>query len=279
MPLVFYSDTGAGASLPIRVAGSGIDYVTPSAARPSIQIPQILITTGGVGLITVNDETFEIPVGYGFYLGRGVEYHYRPQGNDWRVDWIEFDYTSAMESDGLFISQKFALIQLADVQSYREKIRSIYDEISIGKANSAYIASAKMYSLLIDLSCEMISVPAAPVKKSPAIDAIIEYINDNYMNEITLAELCEAAGGISEQYLCRLFKQATRMRPIEYILKKRIGIARSYLEKTDMPISEIVARSGFNNTSYFYRNFKRFTGKSPLSYRQSAMGITLDEAN
>ena len=279
MPLVFYSDAGIGSYLPIRVAGSGIDYVMPSSTILSIQTPQILITARGAGLITVNDETFEIPVGCGFYLGRGVEYHCRPMEHEWIVDWVEFDYSSAMESGGLFLSNKFSLIRLADSQTYRNKIRGIYDEISLGKEDSAYVVSAKMYSLLIDLSCELISVSAAPVKKNQAIDAIIEYVNENYMNEITLSSLCEVAGGISEQYLCRLFRQTLRMRPIEYILKKRIAIARSYLEKTDMPISEVVVKSGFNNMSYFYRNFKRFTGKSPLSYRQIAMGIKDAEEN
>ena len=111
------------------------------------------------------------------------------------------------------------------------------------------------------------------------INRIIDFINEHYSEEISLDMLCEAAGGLSEQYLCRLFKHNIGMRPVEYILKKRIGIARSYLEKTDLPINDIAQLTGFNNTSYFYRNFKKFTGTSPLSYRQTALGLKQENEN
>ncbi|MBE6541049.1 MAG: helix-turn-helix domain-containing protein [Ruminococcaceae bacterium] len=273
MPLVYYSDTASNKALPICVTGGGIDYVCPSASKTSSENSQILITTRGEGIIAFGEEIFEIKQGCGIFIAKGTEYNYRPLGNEWTVDWLEFEYSSAMESEGLFLEKKFAMFSLKDSDAYREKISDICAEIALGRPRMEYAASAKMYSFIMDLCCEMIAVPTFPAKVNPAIDAIIDYINENYMNEISLADLCRAAGGMSEQYLCRLFKHSTGMRPVEYILKKRIDIARSHLEKTDMPISEVVVRSGFNNTSYFYRNFKKFTGKSPLLYRQRAMGI------
>jgi len=102
---------------------------------------------------------------------------------------------------------------------------------------------------------------------------VLSYIDENYSNEITLEHLCTAAGGLSEQYLCRLFKSTVGQRPIEYILRKRIDIARAYLDKTDLAISDIAEKCGFHNTSYFYRNFKKFTGTSPLTYRQNSLRV------
>ena len=43
--------------------------------------------------------------------------------------------------------------------------------------------------------------------------------------------------------------------------------------REDLSINDIAVRCGFNNTSYFYRNFKKFTGTSPLTYRQNALNV------
>ena len=225
--------------------------------------------------MSVGEENFNLSEGCVVFLGKGTEYHYRPLGKEWIVDWLEFDYSPDMDCGGLFLSKKFVMIKPAPrhMSSYRGILSEICVDFSRDDPAAVYDLSAKVYSLIMRLSCELLDAPAVSHKINMTAAAVISYINENYMNDITLADICKAAGGISEQYLCRLFKQTTGMRPIEYILKKRIGVARSHLERTDMPISEVVAKSGFNNTSYFYRNFKKFTGKSPLAYRQTAMGI------
>ncbi|MBR3997347.1 MAG: helix-turn-helix transcriptional regulator, partial [Clostridia bacterium] len=140
-----------------------------------------------------------------------------------------------------------------------------------------FTASALLYQLLIRLNRDEANIAGGREKVNHTISDVLSYISENYTATITLENLCEAAGGLSEQYLCRLFKQSTGMRPMEYILKKRISAARSYLENTDMPISEIAVLTGFHNTSYFYRNFKKFTGMSPLVCRQNAYGKAVSE--
>ena len=64
---------------------------------------------------------------------------------------------------------------------------------------------------------------------------------------------------------------------MEYMLCRRVSAARVYLETTDLPISDVAARSGFHNTSYFYRSFRKFVGMSPLAYRQVCLGMEEDE--
>ena len=134
-----------------------------------------------------------------------------------------------------------------------------------------YTASALFYQLLIRLNRDADNIIGME-NMNPAVSEMLLYINENYTEKITLEQLCSISGGLSEQYICRLFKENTGMRPMEYVLKKRISAARSYLENTDMPITDIALLTGFHNTSYFYRNFKKFTGMSPLLCRQNAYG-------
>ncbi len=63
------------------------------------------------------------------------------------------------------------------------------------------------------------------------------------------------------------------MRPIEYILHRRIEYVKRQLANTEQTIYEIAQSAGFESESYFYRCWKRFEGESPLEWRKSHMNI------
>jgi AraC-like DNA-binding protein len=159
---------------------------------------------------------------------------------------------------------------------YRGVLSEIYDAVTLDALGGESRASAELYGLLVLLNAVLNGGGRRTVQQNPAMEAIIAYIDENYTNDITLDQLCRAAGGLSEQYLCRLFKQSTGMRPMEYMLRRRISAARTYLERSDMTIAEVAIASGFRNTSYFYRSFRKLTGKSPLVYRQYVLGAEDD---
>lgn len=279
MFLVSYPEVKEEAKLPVFVRGIGLGYAQNSVARPSLVYPQILYSIKGSGLITVEGKTFEIPEKTGFFLNKGVEYHYRPKGDEWLVNWIAFDFGVPGAENMLFFGSPFIYTVYKHPEKLDIAFRDVYNALTLDPVYGNMRASGELYRFLIEYNRQISEIPEATEKSNRIINRILDYINEHYSEDITLEMLCEAAGGLSEQYLCRLFKQNIGMRPIEYILKKRIGVARSYLEKTDMPINDIAQMTGFNNTSYFYRNFKKFTGTSPLSYRQTALGIKNDESS
>jgi len=272
MPLVFYPEISRESALPVFVTGIGTDYLQQTVSRPTLTDPQLLISVSGTGVVTIGEKTFELPAGTGFYLSCGVDYHYRPVGHeDWRVDWITFGMTSEGMKNALFTGQEFARLDIPRLDLLHNTFRQIFDSLSLDREYGGFTASSLLYSMLLDLNRSVSEIPASPICRNPAIQMVLEYIEMHYAEEISLETLCEAAGGLSEQYLCRLFKSTVGQRPIEYILRKRIDTARAYLDKTDLPIADIAVKCGFHNTSYFYRNFKKFTGTSPLTYRQNSL--------
>lgn len=274
MALVYYPDVGRESALPVFVTGIGTDYLQQSVSRPTLTDPQLLISVSGTGVVTVEEKTFDLPAGTGFYLDCGVDYHYRPSGaEEWRVDWVTFGIASEGLRNSLFTGQDFARLNILRPEPVHSTFRQMFDALSLDRDYGGFTASSLLYSVLIDLNRSVSEIPAVSVCRNPAIQSVLEYIEAHYAEEINLENLCAAAGGLSEQYLCRLFKSTTGQRPIEYILRKRIDTARAYLDKTDLPISDIAAMCGFHNTSYFYRNFKKFTGTSPLTYRQNSLGV------
>ncbi|MEG0774601.1 AraC family transcriptional regulator [Clostridium sp.] len=98
------------------------------------------------------------------------------------------------------------------------------------------------------------------------IDKVILYLHANYDEKITLNHLTEIFH-INRTTLSEEFAKATGMSVIDYLIKLRIKIASILLSQTAIPISEILYRTGFNDSTHFGKMFRKHTGFSPSQYR------------
>ncbi len=73
---------------------------------------------------------------------------------------------------------------------------------------------------------------------------------------------------VSSGYLGRIFKKQTGLALTDYIIKKRIVVAKQLLVKTSLSITDISARVGISYSSYFTKIFKEQVGMTPQEYRQ-----------
>lgn len=92
-----------------------------------------------------------------------------------------------------------------------------------------------------------------------------EYIENNVQLQFTLNELAEMAS-LSKYHFCRIFNETINETPIGYVNKCKINYAKRLLIETDKSVKEIMLDSGFENESYFFRLFKKYTGISPSDY-------------
>lgn len=76
--------------------------------------------------------------------------------------------------------------------------------------------------------------------------------------------------GISHAYLCTTVKQVTGYTCGEIIARMVIMDAKSQLKSTNLSIQAISDSLNFANMSFFGKYFKRYTGMSPLTYRNNA---------
>jgi AraC family transcriptional regulator len=96
--------------------------------------------------------------------------------------------------------------------------------------------------------------------------SVMDFIGDNYEQDLTLAELAQVAG-MSTFHFAREFKRTTGTTPHQYLMKFRVERAKALLAESEMPLVEVGFRSGFSHQSHFSRLFRRLTGTTPLSYR------------
>lgn len=106
------------------------------------------------------------------------------------------------------------------------------------------------------------------LKSESEIDKVILYIHANYDQKITLNQLTERFH-INRTTLSEEFTKTTGLSVIDYLIKLRIKIASILLSQTDIPISEILYRTGFNDSTHFGRIFRKYTGFSPSQYRMN----------
>ena len=108
----------------------------------------------------------------------------------------------------------------------------------------------------------------------------IDYVESHLDEPVSLAQLATAAG-LSRMHFAAQFRTATGLRPHEYLLRRRIERAQDMLAGADMPIVEIALSVGFQAQSHFTTVFKRFTGQSPLAWRQTqgGRGLSFEQAH
>ena len=95
---------------------------------------------------------------------------------------------------------------------------------------------------------------------------VIDYINDNLTEDLTLAEIAHVAG-MNPHYFSRAFKQATGTPPHRFVTNCRVEKAKSLLADEELPLVEIGLSVGFQNQSHFTTLFHKLTGLTPKAYR------------
>lgn len=110
---------------------------------------------------------------------------------------------------------------------------------------------------------------------SDRLNEIYEYVMNNYYRDITLEDAASIAN-LSVSAFCRFFKKRTNKTFIQFLNEIRIAFACQALLEEDKAVSEICFSTGYNNVSFFIRQFKRVTGLTPMSFKKKQIEIGMD---
>lgn len=151
------------------------------------------------------------------------------------------------------------------------RLKQLCDQISQAKRSpetgSYALASAYLTEFLVYVSRAYYDTPDSikrDVTENEKINQILLYINENLTEELTLDCLSDRFY-ISKYYLNRKFKQFTGLSLYQYIMKKRLIVARDLL-RNGSPVMDACMQCGFNDYSNFLKAFKREFGKLPSEF-------------
>ena len=128
------------------------------------------------------------------------------------------------------------------------------------------VCFASLYNIIRLLKKE-ISRYSQKSKMINTIAPALDFIDKNYRSSnIQMSDLASISG-ISEAYLRRIFNLVFSVSPVVYVKNLKINYAKSLLLLGEHSVTEVSVMSGFNDTAYFSREFKKATGVSPREYK------------
>ena len=182
------------------------------------------------------------------------------------------NFQTAMEVDVFSAFQRNqVLFQLNDEEA--DFVKNIMMEMK--KYNNAENScDVQVFRLLL---CSLLTFFAKKSEKETVyndnilIDKIVDYLEKNYAQEITLDTLAKRFY-ISKYEISRMFTKNVGISFIEYLTRVRIENSKKLLLDTSLSITQISELAGFNSSSNFARVFKKITGVAPVQYRKNVPG-------
>ena len=107
-----------------------------------------------------------------------------------------------------------------------------------------------------------------PIGHKQIYSDIVDYIRTNISKNLKIGEIADAFG-YSSKYLSHLFTEVSGMSLKQFIMNAKVETASFFLTDSDRTISEIAGELGFSDVHNFSRAFKKVTGLSPSTYRNT----------
>ncbi len=102
------------------------------------------------------------------------------------------------------------------------------------------------------------------------IGTVIKYIKENLTNKDLSVDVLAEKAYMSTSHFHKQFKNTLGISPIDYINSEKIKFAKQLMKvNTSYRMSEVAFKSGFNNTSYFNRQFKKMEMMTPQQFKAS----------
>lgn len=112
------------------------------------------------------------------------------------------------------------------------------------------------------------SIQQSPGQKrySEMVQQVLDILAERYMEDLTVKSVAEELH-VNAVYLGQLFKKETERSFAQFLNQIRMKKAQNLLLYTTDTINEIAEETGYNNTNYFSKMFKKLNGLSPKEFR------------
>ncbi len=188
---------------------------------------------------------------------------YFPKGSNYTIKETEsFDCYAInfqMPDDTVFEPFSFNIINANEYLESFKKARKIRMKNVIGSNTKI---KAELYNIIYNMQTEY----SLPYINSANIEPAIKYIHSNYYKENISISYLSNLCNISEVHLRNTFIRKFAVSPLKYINNLKMSRAKELLSSQFYSISEVCFLSGYNDESYFCREFKKYFGQTPSDF-------------
>ena len=152
-------------------------------------------------------------------------------------------------------------------------ISEIKEEFVWKKPYFELMIKSKLLTIITHLirECDLKSVDDSELivkrKNIERLEAILQYINENFDKEVTLDSIAQKFF-MNNSYFSDYFKKNMGINFSEYLTRVRVNEAIRLFSEKNIGSTEVAFICGFNNTASFYNAFKRIAGKNPGDFKK-----------
>lgn len=161
-----------------------------------------------------------------------------------------------------------------DRSRWLQRFESLNIELSHKPFGYKEMARSLLTQLLIDIARLAIgTIDHFPMQVSPLLVEVFDFIEHHYNKPISLADIAKGMNR-SPSYLSASVRKLTGRTVLEWIRERRMTEARRLLLETDDDIVQIAEATGYQEVTYFIRQFRQFHRETPKSWRQVHHGMS-----
>lgn len=147
----------------------------------------------------------------------------------------------------------------------RSAVGELIRQEIMARAGTVMMRKACFYAVC-DAFLEQVPLETRQDKGSFLVGQVLDWIAVNYTQDITLRQAAELFG-YEYHYLSRLLNRDFAISFTQLLSSYRVEQAAQLLRSTDMPVTQIAAKSGFQSIRSFNLSFKNMLGCTPSVYR------------
>lgn len=186
------------------------------------------------------------------FIPKGTVYTGIYQEENTEIKIVQFDLLCGEMPSYLSKPVKIALPNVA------QWVEPFFDPMKKRMEGHSFYHLACLYELLWHIEESALRLPAKYKKLQKALSEMHQHWHQSPPISY-YAELC----GLSQVHFRRLFKEYTRLSPVDYRNALRLEGARSKLQSGEYNVSEVAELCGFSSVSFFTRSYKKAYGYSP----------------
>lgn len=252
--------------LHVQEIGKSTSLKKHTSSRNYLQSFLFFIVTDGFGVLNYENNKYKLSKGSVVFINCNNSYSHT--SDNWTIKWIHFNGPNIESIYSKYLSRGGKpTYSSSSFDKYNLLIDSVFDDVSSNEFTADMNINSRLSELLAQIMLETVYQSSTSKKHIYNINEIKNYIDDNYLSNISLEKLSEVFY-INKFYLTRLFKDSYSKTINEYISYKRIAKAKELLRFSNKTIEQIAVECNIPDSNYFSRVFKKIEGISPIKYRQ-----------
>jgi len=256
-------------SLPFTISVCGEFYAGKKyfTKRDQLNNYLLLVTVEGTGKMIHKGQTCILKPGTALVVDCNILHEYRTEECDlWHFYFVHLNALSMSAYNNLLLN-KLTPVTLKDPDYVFNLMKELYNLSFVSDARTYIMISNIISNILTEMVCSLSDEnDKTALSDREDINMLKDFIRDNFKKDLSVDDFMRLTN-LSRHYLIHTFKREVGMPPYQYLHLLRINFAQSLLTTTDMTISEISEKSGYNSPAVFIRHFKFFNKTTPQKFR------------